>query len=82
VPSHFVQLTIHYEEFNTDLKRVCRLIYICNWCVIEQAQCKALSATLHLALLEQRVNREQKKRIRCGAKCMVNSLVINSGVGI
>jgi hypothetical protein len=44
------------------------LIYICNWCVIEQAQCKALSATLHLALLEQRVNREQKKRIRCDAK--------------
>ena len=65
---HFVQLTIHYEEFNADLKRGVELIYICNWCVIEQAQCEALSATLHLALLEQRVNSEQKKRIRCDAK--------------
>ena len=66
--SHLVQFTIHYEEFNADLKRGVELIYICRWCVVEQAQCKALSATLHLALLEQRVNSEQKKRIRCDAK--------------
>ena len=65
---HFVLLTRHYEEFNDQFKEGVELIYICKWCVVEQAQCKALSATLHLALLEQRVNSEQKKRIRCDAK--------------